>query len=111
MRQTKNLKRTVEKVIQIVFLMLGLVTVGCVPLSRSISSSQVSRDPENRPCRFPVRQEVGKHGNPAFLWNPAIYSYLGIRHSRRNCARCAGWLLNGGISIKSRIEARQGARI
>ena len=32
MRQTKNLKRTVEKVIQIVFLMLGLVTVGCVLL-------------------------------------------------------------------------------
>lgn len=32
MRQTKNLKRTVERVIQIVFLMLGLVTVGCVLL-------------------------------------------------------------------------------
>ena len=95
----KSGKRAFEAAVHGVFLVLGLITVGCVLLISD--RSRHSGHPGDRADPVSVRQTLGVHGGGAVLRHSAVHFNERLRHGGRDAAGRAGRVSDGGLSFQA----------
>ena len=86
----KNRKRIFEIVVHGIFLILGLITVGCVLLiTVYLIIAGIPGHSGNRAVEVPVRQALGFHRRGTRLWHSALYPHQRLRYGRApSCWAC-----------------------
>ena len=104
----KHKSNIFEAVVHGIFLILGLITVGCVLLiTIYLIISGIPAIRQIGLFTVPVRQEMGVHGGAAGIRHSALYSHQRLRHRRGRHHRRAHRIPDGGVSGENGAKARQ----
>ena len=92
MEKIKKTARWMERAMNLLFLVCGLLTILFVVLNYYISlDKRHSGNTGYRSGRFPVWEGLGIYFCKAFLWNPSLYPDIRIRNSGGNPHRSSDW--------------------
>lgn len=92
-----NKKQFMENAIHGIFLILGLITVGCVLLITVYLV--ISGIPAIRKIGvLNFREEMGFYSSTAAIWDFSVYPYQYLWYGWRNRTRSANWLYDSSLS-------------
>ena len=91
-----NNKKVFEKAVHGIFLILGLVTIGCVLM---ITVYLNPRHKGNRAVKVFIWEEMGVRFIRPVLWDTSFYPDKCIWDSRCYCGRRACWFFYSGIFV------------